>query len=233
MSNFGYQPKPIRLMDTHLTLDPQIAASIAQIQAQMAARAWMQRLLNPRWDLSLAFFQTLTYRAAPNPFGGPPPQPSAPLFPPGQGPDVPRPAEMKEVAAAIYKIPAVQNIAQRAQEALLRDLNRLKLDWKGAPLPEKVAMISVGTLFAAGAITPILANRPTRQLAFDTIKGHDIPLPLLPGWRLRILDHGGGLKAPLGHKAVTGDVSVQTPGGAVNWSATVTVDVAEVLKALK
>lgn len=112
-------------------------------------------------------------------------------------------------------------------------LNRPKAEWKGAPMPEKVTMISVGTLFAAGVITPILANRPTRLLVFDAIKGKDIPRPLLPGWSFRVLDRGAGLKAPLGHPAVTGHISVRAPGGPVNWSATVIVDVAAVVKALK
>jgi hypothetical protein len=38
MSGFGYQPKHIHLLDSRLTLDPQIAAAIAKIQARIAAR---------------------------------------------------------------------------------------------------------------------------------------------------------------------------------------------------
>jgi len=234
MPEFGYQPKHIHLLDSKLTLDPQIAATIAEIQARIAARDWLDRLMNPRWELSMDFFQSLLMAPPqPGPFTLPAPSPAAPLVTPGAGPAVARPGEMKEVAEALYKVPAIQNLAQRAQEALMRDLNRLKAEWKGAPMPEKVTMISVGTLFAAGVITPVLANRPTRLLAFDAIKGKDIPLPLLPGWSFRVLDNGAGLKAPLGHPAVTGDVSVQAPGGTVNWSATVNVDVAAVVKALK
>lgn len=234
MSGFGYQPKHIHLLDSRLTLDPQIAATIAEIEARIAARDWLDRLMNPRWELSLDFFQSLLISPSPaGPFALAPPAPAAPAFTPGAGPAVARPGEMKEVAEALYKVPAIQNLAQRAQEALMRDLNRLKAEWSAAPMPEKVTMISVGTLFAAGVITPVLANKPTRLLAFDAIKGKDIPLPLLPGWSFRVLDSGAGLKAPLGHNAVTGDVSVQAPGGTVNWSATVNVDVAAVIKALK
>ena len=234
MSGFGYQPNHIHLLDTRLTLDPQIAATIAEIEARIAAREWLDRLMNPRWELSLDFFQSiLNAPPAPGPFAIPAPAPAGPLFKPGAGPAVARPGEMKDVAAALFKVPAIQNLTQRAQDMLMRDLNRLKLEWKLAPLPEKITMISVGTLFAAGVITPVLANKPTRLLAFDAIKGKDIPLPLLPGWSFRVLDSGAGLKAPLGHPAVTGDVSVQAPGGTVNWSATVNVDVAAVIKALK
>ena len=234
MSEFGYQPKHIHLLDAKLTLDPQTTAAIAEIQARIAAREWLDRLMNPRWELSMDFFQTLLMAPPrPGPFSIPAIPPAAPPFTPGAGPSVARPGEMKEVAEALYKIPAIQNIVQRAQEALMRDLNRLKAEWRTAPVPEKVTMISVGTIFAAGVITPVLANKPTRLLAFDAIKGKDIPLPLLPGWSFRVLDSGAGLKAPLGHPAVTGNVSLQVPNGPVNWSATVNVDVAALIKELK
>lgn len=60
MSGYGYQRPPITLMDQTLTLDPEIAATIAEIEAQMAAREWLERLQNPNWVLHVQLLEEMT-----------------------------------------------------------------------------------------------------------------------------------------------------------------------------
>ena len=233
MSEFGYRPNHIRLMDQQLTLDPQIQATLAQINARIAAQEWMDRLLNPRWVLSQEFFQGLAL-APRNPLTMKLPAPGGPAWKPGDGPATPRAGEMSDVTGALYKLPIVQELAKRAQEQALRDLRGLERDWNAASGAGKFGMITLGTVVAGGMIAPILANRPTRLLAFDLIKGKDIPVPGLPGYSFRIMEAGGGVKLPLGNRAVVLDSHLQVPGNApVNFGVTVNVDLAALVKALK
>ncbi|MBL4928694.1 hypothetical protein [Fuscibacter oryzae] len=233
MSEFGYRPPHIRLLDKQLTLDPQIEATLAEINARMAAREWLDKVLNPRWVLSQDFFQGLAM-APPNPLTMKLPAPGGPAWKPGEGPATPRAGDMSDVTGALYKLPIVQELAKRAQEQALRDVNRLGKEWSAASGWGKFGMITMGTVVAGGMIAPILANRPTRLLAFDMIKDKDIPVPLLPGYSFRIMQDGGGVKLPLGNKAVVLDSHLQVPGGApVNFGVTINVDLAELVKALK
>ena len=49
----GYRARPIRLLDQQLTLDPEIARTIAEIEARMAANRIVQEMLRPNWRLML------------------------------------------------------------------------------------------------------------------------------------------------------------------------------------
>lgn len=233
MSEFGYRPTHIRLLDQKLTLDPQIQATLAEINARMAARDWLDKVMNPRWVLSEDFFRGLSI-APPNPLTMKLPKPGGPAWTPGAGPATPRPGEMSDLTGALYQLPIVQELAKRAQEQAMRDLKGLERDWNAASGWGKFGMITMGAVVGGGMVAPILANKPTRLIAFDLIKDKDIPVPLLPGYSFRIMESGGGVKLPLGNKAVVLDSHLQVPGNApVNFGVTVNVDLAELVKALK
>lgn len=232
--SFGYRPRPIRLMETQLQLDPQLQADFAALQARIAAREWMDQLLNPRWILQESFFRSLLNTPPPNPLTLPVPGPAAPAYQPGPGPAVPRPGELSDVTGAVYRLPVVQGLVQRAQEQARHDLRQLEREWAQASGAGRFGMVSLGVVFAGSVITPILANAPTRALAFDLIKGKDIPVPLLPGWSFRVLDNGGGVTLPLGNPAIQASGQLQAPPGApLQYSANVTVDLAALIRGLK
>ncbi|MGL6211846.1 MAG: hypothetical protein ACRC14_18640, partial [Paracoccaceae bacterium] len=234
MSDFGYQPPRFSLMDQKLTLSPDVTAIIAQIEAEMAAKAWMDQILSPNWELST--FQNLVLlpppvsTSPPNPFLTTPPVPT-PTPPPAPTvnpfPADPRPGEMKDIAKAIYKLPVVQGIVQRAKDEGEKQLRALRTEFKKMPTGEKVASVSFTAVVAAGFIAPIIANKETRLLAFDFLKNNDIPVPGVKGFSFKLLDHGGGVGVPLFVPGLGLKSSLEIPGqGDVNFNATVNWDIA-------
>ena len=82
MIGYRYQRPPITLLNRKLTLNPGIAAAIAEIEAQLAARDWLERLQNPDWHQQTPLIQSWI-NAAPRP----PPRPAIPAPPkPAVGP---------------------------------------------------------------------------------------------------------------------------------------------------
>jgi hypothetical protein len=237
MSDFGYKPPQYRLMDTKLTLSPETQAFLDRIQAEMAAKAWMDQLLAPKWEM--VDFQNLgqivpVTVSPPNPFLTTPPVPTpAPPPPPtiGPFPPDPRPGEMKDITSAIYKLPLVQGIVQRANDEAQKQLRALKADFQAMPTGEKVVAISTSVIVAAGFIAPIIANKETRLLAFDFIKGKNIPVPGVDGLTFKLLDHGGGVSVPLFVPGLKVEGSLELPGkSATTFEATVMWDVAEFVR---
>ena len=110
----GPRPPPYRLFDQKLTLSPETEAFLARIKAELAAKEWMDQILNPKWHLdpfkALVQVPPIT-TSPPDPFLTMPLVPSPfPPFPPATDPfpPDPRPGEMKDVTAAIFKLPLVQ-----------------------------------------------------------------------------------------------------------------------------
>ena len=66
---FGYRPRPIRLLDQQLTLDPEIVRMMAEIEARMAANRMIEEMLRPDWRLMLPNFDSIIATAPPNIFG--------------------------------------------------------------------------------------------------------------------------------------------------------------------
>ena len=216
MSGYGYQPKPMNLMPGKLTLSPETLAIIAEIEAKMAARAWMEAMLTPKWEDLAAMFQLATLRPVViGPVAGAPPAWLMPIptpaatAEPNAGPATPHAGEAKDVLAAIYKLPIVQKQVGVVQDEAKRQWGVLKGEWRAAPTGEKVLMVTSSVLVAGGMIGPILAVRDTRQLAFGLIKDKWLPVPGLDGYKIKLLDEGAGVTVPLPVRGLTMEAESQ------------------------
>ncbi len=231
MGEFGYRPN-IRLLDAQLTLDPEIIALMGEMEAQMTARRIIAEMTQPNWRLTLPTFESILSSPLPsNIFATPATPAGTPSFPRGAGPAVPRAGELSDVAQAVYQLPAVQGIVGRAHDEALRQVRVLRLEWESSSVPNRVAMVTMATVFAGALITPIVANRETRDLAFGLIKGRDIPVPGVSGLSFQILDAGGSVTTPLGIPGLSGRARLQFPNSAApSYEATITFDVMEFLR---
>ncbi len=231
MGEFGYQPR-IRLLDGHLTLDPQIISMIQEIEAHMVARRILADMMRPNWNLILPTFQSILSTPQPNIFAMPVPPAGIPApYPNAAGPVVPRAVELSDIAGAIYQLPAVQGLLTRAHDEGLRQVRLLRTEWERAPVSERIVMVTMTAAFAGALITPVIANQPTRDLAFGLIKGHDIPIPGVGGLSFQILDAGGSITAPLGIPGLSGRARLQLPNSAApSYEATITFDVMAFLR---
>jgi hypothetical protein len=233
MGEFGFRPR-IRLLDQQLTLDPDIVAMMGEIEAQMAARRILLEMQRPNWNLLLPDFQSLVNTApAPNIFRTPTPSspPSIWASPQGAGPATPRAGELSDVTGAVYQLPAVQRVVGLIHDEGHRQLSLFRSEWNGSSTGNRIAMVTMGAVFAGALITPIIANQQTRDLAFGLIKGHDIPVPGVDGLSFQILDRGGAVTTPLGVPGLTGGARLQFPNSAApNYEVTVNFDVMEFLR---
>jgi hypothetical protein len=231
MGEFGYKPKNISLLDAKLTLDPETIRIMEDIEAQMAARRILSDILNPNWSLLMPDFQSILASPSNDIFKAPAIPGAPPAFKPGAGPDKPRAGELSDITKALYQLPAVQGLMTRAHDEGLHHVRLLKKEWDTAPTVDRVIMVSMATVFAGSLITPIVANQQTRDLAFGLIKGKDIPIPGVDGLSFKILDSGGGIKAPLGVPGLTGSAQMQFPhSGAPNYEFNVSFDVIAFIK---
>src|SRR3954453_9580761 len=232
MGDFGYRPANIRLLDGQLTLDPTTVSLISEIEARMATRRTLQDMLRPNWNLVLPDFQSIISSPRPNIFSSPMPSTGSPSAPPmGGGPTTPHAGELSDVTGAIYQLPAVQRLVTQAHDEGYRQLGVLRREWDGGSTGQRVAMVSMATVFAGAMITPIVANRPTRDIAFGLIKGRDIPIPGVDGLSFQILDNGGAVTTPLGIPGLSGHARLQLPNSAApNYEVTVSFDVMEFVR---
>lgn len=228
----GYRPQRFRLLDQHLTLDPEIVRMMGEIEAQMAARRIISEMLRPNWSLVLPDFQSIVSSAPPNLFSTPPPAPTSIWSSPrGAGPSTPRAGELSDVTSAIYALPVVQRLVGQAHDEGFRQLRLLRREWDNASTGERVTMVTMATVVAGAFITPIVANQQTRDLAFGLIKGHDIPVPGVTGLSFRLLDRGGAVTAPLGVPGLTGGARVQFPNSAAaEYEFNINFDVMEFVR---
>lgn len=206
MSDFGYRPPKINLLDKKLTLSPETQRIIAEIEAKMKFKTWVEAMKSPDWDPILPDLHAIIL-----PGSLAPPQPEWLKMPPAKSaalkpdpdPVTPHPGEAKDVLKAIYQTEPVQRgVKLVTDEAEKRGLQLLS-EFKAAPTGEKVGMISVSVLVAAGIIGPILAVRDTRQMAFGLIKDNWLDVPYVPGFKVKFMDEGGGVTVPLGVKGLT------------------------------
>lgn len=231
MGDFGYRPN-IRLLDAHLTLDPEIVSMMAQIEAEMGTRRILQDMLRPNWSLVLPDFQSIL-NTPPNVFATPTPgaRPSPFSFQPGAGPDTPRAGELSDVTGALYQLPAVQRLVTQAHDEGMRQLGVFRREWDGSSTGQRITMVTMATVFAGAMITPIVANQRTRDLAFGLIKGRDIPIPGVDGLSFQILDNGGAVTTPLGVPGLSAHARLQLPNSASpNYEVTVNFDVMEFVR---
>lgn len=233
-----------RLLDAELTLDPTIEGEIRALNARLALQKTLDEMLRPNWALMEQIWgQYLNLPLTPSgPAPAPrlviPPAPAAPPLTPPPPAVTPRPGELKDLIEAIYKTQQAQRLVKQARDEGMKHLRLLDTEWKGASPPEKVAMVSVTTLFVAGTITPILAAQPTRKIALGLIDGKDIPTPI-DGLSLRLhtpddegkKGWGGGVTAPLGVPGLSfkGDLR-DRPGSVPDLNLTVTLDVTELIR---
>ena len=175
-SGFGYRPPRFHLLDQELHLDPDILRMARELETRMAARQLVSLWLRP--DFTLPDWQTIMSRPLPRPAG--------PLFTPGAGPSTPRPGDFSDVAGAIYKLPPVQNLVERAHDEGLRQLRLLRTEWNRASPGERTVMVTMTGIVVGSSVAIILANEPTRHAAFDLLRGRDIPVPLVDGLSFQI-----------------------------------------------
>jgi hypothetical protein len=220
-SGFGYRPPRFHLLDQELHLDPDIQRMARELETRMAGRQLVQLWLRP--DFSLPAWQSIMSQPLPAPAG--------PLFTPGAGPSTPRPGEFSDVTDAIYKLPPVQGLVERAHDEGLRQLRLLRAEWNRASPGERTVMVTMTGVVVGSSVGIILANQPTRHAVFDLIKGRDIPIPFVDGLSFKILDHGGSVTVPLGH-GLSGSTGLQFPGAPSHpdYDIMIKLDVLELLR---
>ncbi len=223
-SGFGYRPRRIRLLDQQLHLDPDIQRMAREIEAQMASRQIINLWLQPDWSMLLPAWQTIMTQ--------PLQRPVAPMFTPGAGPATPRPGELSDLTGAVWQLPPVQRLAEQAHDEGLRRLRLLRAEWERASPGERTVMVTMTSIVVGSSIGIIMANRPTRQAAFDLIKGRDIPIPGVDGLSFQILDRGGAVTVPLGVPGLSGSARLQFPGAPSHpdYNVMVNLDVLEFLR---
>jgi hypothetical protein len=232
MGEFGFRRR-LRLLDQELTLEPEIVAQMRSIEAQLASRQLLPQFLHPNWNLLLPDFRSIVDSPRSDIFGSPTPSqpPSILSFTPGRGPATPRAGELSDVTGAIYQLPAVQLLVTGAHDEAHRQIRLLGREWDNASTGNRIAMISMATIFAGGLIAPIVANQSARDIAFGLIKGRDIPVPGVDGLSFRILDRGGSVTTPLGVPGLSGRARLEFPNSsAPQYEVTVNFDVMEYLR---
>lgn len=125
-SGSGYRPRPLRLLDQELHLDPDIQRMAQELEAQMAARQIVGLWLRPNWSTLLPAWQTIMSQPLQRPAG--------PMFTPGAGPATPRPGDFSDVTGAVYQLPAVQHLAQQAHDEGLRRPEKSKVTQPMPPM---------------------------------------------------------------------------------------------------
>lgn len=229
----GYRPRPIRLLDEHLTLDPEIVAMMAEIEGRMAASSIINEMLRPDWRLMLPTFESIVNTPSPDIFSTPTPPapPSIWSAPRGDGPATPRAGELSDVTGAIFRLPVVQGLVRQAHDEGQRQLRLFRSEWDRSSTGSRIAMITMAGVVAGSSITIIVANQETRDLAFGLIRDRDIPIPGVDGLSFRILDRGASVRAPLGIPGLTGGVRLQFPNSAAtSYEVNINFDVMQFIR---
>lgn len=223
----GYRPRPIRLLDQQLTLDPEIQRTIAEIEARMAAERMIREMLQPNWRLMLPDFASMVNSPPPNLFSRPPAAPpSIWSAPRGNGPATPRPGELSDVTGALYQLPVVQGLVRQARDEGLRQLRVFRSEWDRSSTGSRITMITMAGVVVGSSVAIIVANQETRDLAFGLIRGRDIPIPGVDGLSFKILDNGGAVRAPLGIPGLSGGLQLQFPNSSSpTYDVNITFDV--------
>jgi hypothetical protein len=223
-SGFGYRPPRFHLLDQELHLDPDIQRMARELETRMAARQIVGLWLRP--DFSLPAWQNVVsqpVQTVQTPVG--------PMFSPDDDRSTPRPGDFSDVTSAIYQLPPVQRLVEQAHDEGLRQLRLLRAEWNRASPGERTVMVTMTSIVVGSSIGIILGNQPTRQAAFDLIKGRDIPIPGADGLSFQILDSGGSITVPLGH-GLSGSARLQFPGAPSHpdYNVMINLDVLELLR---
>ncbi|MCW5747450.1 MAG: hypothetical protein KIT36_14775 [Alphaproteobacteria bacterium] len=204
---YGYR-KPLTFFpEMELKLDPEIERQIQEIEASLFAKMLLERWLDPDFKVLLPHWSTLISAPPVVPYGpappspvpipypttsSPTPKPSAPpkpAGPPGADAPKPKPADLSDLAKAIYKTEAVQGLVKQAHDEAWRQLRVLRQQWQQSNTATKVVSVSVTGVVVGGALTAILVNQPTRERAFGLLKDRDIPVPYVPGLTFKYFDN--------------------------------------------
>ncbi|NOT47001.1 MAG: hypothetical protein HOP17_04535 [Acidobacteria bacterium] len=229
----GYRPRPIRLLDQQLTLDPEIVSMMAEIEARMAANRIINEMLRPDWRLMLPTFESMLNPAAPNIFATPtpPPAPSIWSAPRGSGPATPRAGELSDITGAVFQLPVVQGLVRQAHDEGLRQLRLFRSEWDGSSTGDRIVMVTMAGVVVGSSIAIIVANQETRDLAFGLIRDRDIPIPGVDGLSFRILDRGGSVRVPLGVPGLSGGARLQFPNSASpSYDVNISFDVMQFIR---
>ena len=103
-----------RVFDGKLTLDADLMSSFAETMARLRSPSAMEDFRRPNWQLfapELAKFLTM---APPNLLATPPAGPASPVDPP-KGPDESHAAKLSDLMDAMWKLPQIQTLANRAR----------------------------------------------------------------------------------------------------------------------
>lgn len=230
------------LLDGKLTLDPAIEAEIRALRLRLEQQTTLEEMQRPNWammePLWALYLATPTGPTPVKPLPTPAPGKPAASNPPSAKGETPRAGELKDLLEAVYKLPDVQRLVKQARDEGLKQLRQLESEWKSAKPPEKVAMVSVGTIFVGGTVASIFAARPAREGVLKLIDGKDIPTPI-DGLKLRLYTPfgddrtkgwGAGVTAPLGVPGLSATGKARDQQGGPDIALTLNFDVAEFLR---
>jgi hypothetical protein len=240
---YGYRPPRTFFPEMQLKLDPKIEQMLLEMQARQIVQQWLQPnflQLEPMWNKFLLDYRTWQQQmqASPTPPGlftkPPPPAPSLWNFKPGAGPATPRPGEMSDVFKAVYKLPVVQKLVEQAHDEGMRQLRVLRNEWNNAGTGDRIIMVTVPGIVVGSMVTMIVANQPTRKLAFDLLKDKDIPIPGVDGLSFVLKDRGVGATVPLGVQGLSATGHFAAPSDKpLDYGVTINFDLMEHLRKKK
>jgi len=214
---------PPRLGDYRLRLDPEIEAEILALRSRPPSARLRNLVLFPKWYAVDA--PTLDrILLAPNPT-----TPSRPLVPRGEGPAVPRAAEVGDLLQAIWKVPVVQ---QKATEVLDQASQHAQRDWRSASGGERALFITTAAVLTGGTLAGVLSSNVARARTLDLIVNQDIPVPGVEGLTVRVKPRGGAATySNIGGSGVTISAGGQAgAGGQPQVEVMVTFDLARYLR---
>ena len=197
-------------------LDGSFLLSLSQPNWLMLDRAFCSaplaapRILPSFADLQAAsdeaFFSRL-HRSAPL-FGAPATDPFAPPrlpipgpaatpffklpdpIPPWSEPPGPRPGAIGDIMSATLDLPIMQSLkTQLSAEATWR-LHDMVRYWNNSAVIDKLGLVTLTAPLAAGVIGGVLGADDARHRAFGLLKGAELPIPFIPGLKVKIDDFG-------------------------------------------
>ena len=175
--------------DLTLHLDPELQASMQQVQEQVNPTIVRTALSQIKLTLPTA---NLSAPATTNPLATPatPPPTATPLGPAGAGPDKPRAASGSDIMDGVLGLQVVDNAVESIKT---QASDRFTRDWHRLSTGEKFLGISSVVTIAGGALAGIIADPAARQLALGQLNGKVIPVPGLNWLHLEINTGGDNL----------------------------------------
>jgi hypothetical protein len=214
---------PPSLGDYRLHLDPAIEAEILALRSGPPSSRLRNLVLFPKWfALDAPTLDRILLAPAPTP-------PARPLVPRGDGPAVPRAAEVGDLLEAIWGVPVVQQIATRLLDQASQ---RARHDWRSASGGDRALFITTAAVISGGTLAGVLSNNDARARVLDLIVNRDIPVPGVDGLTVRVKPRGGAATySNIGGSGVTISAGGQAGSGgqAPQVEVMVTFDLARYL----